>query len=49
MPIIKNSILKKQPVILNNKNIGVKNLFKKVLNNIYNAPDNKHSGIKFFN
>ena len=49
MPTIKNSILKKQPVVLDKKNISIKSLFNKVLTNIYNAPENKHSGIKFFN
>ena len=49
MPDIKNSIIKKKPAVLNNKNINIKSLFNRILKNIRNARFNNNSGIKFFN
>ena len=49
MPDIKNSIIKKNPAVLNNKNTNIKSLFNRILNNIRSAPFNNNSGIKFFN
>jgi hypothetical protein len=46
---IKNSVLKKQPVVLNNQNKNIISLFNRLLNNINNASKNTHNGIKFFN
>lgn len=48
-PDIKNSIIKKKPAVLNNKNTNIKSLFNRILNNIRKAPFNNNSGIKFFN
>ena len=49
MSDIKNSIIKKRPAVLDNKNSGIRNLFNRILQNIIAAPFNKNSGIKFFN
>ena len=49
MSDIKNSIIKKKPAVLDNKNTSIKSLFNRILKNIRNAPFNKNSGIKFFN
>ena len=49
MSDIKNSIIKKKPAVLDNKNISIKSLFNRILNNIRNAPFNNNNGIKFFN
>ena len=49
IPTIKSSILKKKPVVLDKKNISIINLFNRILENIYKAPINENSGIKFFN
>ena len=46
---IKDSVLKKQPVVLNKKNKSIINLFDKLSANIKKASKNKHNGIKFFN
>ena len=46
---IRDSVLKKQPVVLNEKNKSVINLFNRLSTNINNASKNKHNGIKFFN
>ncbi len=45
---IKDSVLKKQPIVLNDKNKSVINLFNRISFNINNASKNKHNGIKFF-
>ena len=45
---IKDSVLKKQPIVLNDKNKNVINLFNRISFNINNASKNKHNGIKFF-
>ena len=49
MSDIKNSIIKKKPAVLDNKNTSIKSLFNRILNNIRNAPFNNNNGIKFFN
>ena len=49
MKEIKNSVLKKQPIVLNKQNKNIISLFNRLLNNINNASKNKHNGIKFFN
>ncbi len=49
MQEIKDSVLKKNPVVLDKENKNVINSFKRLLKNINNAPLNEHSGIKFFN
>lgn len=46
---IRDSVLKKQPIVLNEKNKSVINLFNRLSTNINNASKNKHNGIKFFN
>ena len=46
---IKDSVLKKQPVVLNKKNISIISLFDRLSTNINNASKNEHNGIKFFN
>ena len=46
---IKQSILKKQPVVLNEEHKNVRSLFDKLLINIKSASKNKNNGIKFFN
>ena len=46
---IKDSVLKKQPVVLSKKNKNVISLFNKISININNASKNVHNGIKFFN
>ncbi len=46
---IKNSVLKKQPIVLNKKNKSIISLFNRLLSNINNASKNEHNGIKFFN
>ena len=46
---IRDSVLKKQPVVLNKKNKSVISLFNKLSTNIKNASKNMHNGIKFFN
>ncbi len=46
---IKESILKKRPAVLSEKNKNVKELFKNILKKINQAPSNKFNGIKFFN
>ena len=46
---IKDSVLKKQPIVLNKKNISVVNLFNRLSTNINNASKNINNGIKFFN
>ena len=45
---IKNSILKKEPAVLNTKNSNLKELFATILNKIQQAPKNNFNGIKFF-
>ena len=49
MKEIKNSVLKKQPIVLNKQNKNIISLFNRLLNNINKASKNKHNGIKFFN
>ena len=49
MKEIKNSVLKKQPVVLDKQNKNIISLFNRLLNNINNASKNTHNGIKFFN
>ena len=49
MKEIKDSVLKKQPVVLNKKNQSIINLFQRILTNINSTSINKHNGIKFFN
>ena len=49
MKEIKNSVLKKQPIVLNKKNKNIISLFNRLLKNINNASKNRHNGIKFFN
>ena len=44
---IKQSILKKQPVVLNEEHKNVRSLFDKLLINIKSASKNKNNGIKF--
>ena len=46
---IKNSIIKKNPVVLNNEESEIYSLFLNILANVNKAPNNKFSGIKFFN
>ena len=46
---IKDSVLKKQPIVLSKKNKSIISLFNRLSNNINNASKNKHNGIKFFN
>ena len=45
---IKDSVLKKQPIVLNEKNKSVINLFNRISFNVNNASKNQHNGIKFF-
>ncbi len=49
MKEIKNSVIKKQPIVLNKQNKNIINLFNRLLKNINNASKNTHNGIKFFN
>ena len=49
MKEIKNSVLKKQPIVLNKQNKNIISLFNRLLNNINNASKNLNNGIKFFN
>ena len=46
---IRDSVLRKQPIVLNEKNKSVISLFNRLSNNINNASKNIHNGIKFFN
>ncbi len=46
---IKDSVLKKQPIVLNKKNKSIISLFNRLSTNINNASKNRHNGIKFFN
>ena len=46
---IRDSVLKKQPIVLSKKNKGIISLFNRLSTNINNASKNKHNGIKFFN
>ena len=46
---IRDSVLKKQPIVLNKKNKSVISLFSRLSTNINNASKNKNNGIKFFN
>ena len=46
---IRDSVLKKQPAVLNKKNTSIISLFDRLSKNINNASKNKHNGIKFFN
>ena len=46
---IKDSVLKKQPIVLDKKNKSVVSLFNRISTNINNASKNIHNGIKFFN
>ena len=49
MKEIKNSVLKKQPIVLNKQNKSIISLFNRLLKNINNASKNINNGIKFFN
>jgi len=49
MKEIKNSVLKKQPIVLNKQNKNIISLFNRLLKNINNASKNRNNGIKFFN
>ena len=46
---IRDSVLKKQPIVLSKKNQSIISLFNRLSTNINNASKNKHNGIKFFN
>ena len=46
---IRDSVLKKQPIVLSKDNKSIISLFNRLSNNINNASKNKHNGIKFFN
>ena len=46
---IRDSVLKKKPIVLDERNKSVVNLFKRLSSNINNASKNIHNGIKFFN
>ena len=46
---IRDSVLKKQPIVLNKKNKSIVSLFSRLSANINNASKNIHNGIKFFN
>ena len=46
---IKDSVLKKKPVVLNKKNKSIISLFDKLSANIKKTSKNRHNGIKFFN
>ena len=46
--IIKQSIVKRRPVVLDNKNSDIINAFKNIYANILTTKINYHSGIKFF-
>ncbi len=45
---IKNSILKRKPVVTESKNKDIIDAFNKIYSNILASPINEHSGIKFF-
>lgn len=45
---IKNSIVKKEPAVLNKTNTSIKEFFKSILEKINQAPSNKINGIRFF-
>ena len=49
MKEIKNSVLKKQPIVLDKQNKNIITIFNRLLNNINSASKNNHNGIKFFN
>lgn len=46
---IKNSVLKKKPIVLDKNNKAIISLFNRISDNINSASKNRHNGIKFFN
>ena len=45
---IRNSIIKRNPIVLEEGSKDIKNQFFSIYDNILNSPINRHSGIKFF-
>lgn len=46
---IKKSILNKKPIVLEKNSADIKSMFSSILEKVNDAPENKFSGIKFFN